>query len=74
MQDAHELTDGEVIAIECKTLRVSYNGEDRNSTIYVVKAFATGKRMVLGQVRTDENPTRVRRGHGNQKVKMIFCG
>lgn len=59
MQDVHELTRGEVIAIDGKTLRGSYNREDRNSTIHMVNAFATGNRMVLGQIKTDEKSNEI---------------
>lgn len=59
MQDVHELTKGEVIAIDGKTLRGSYNREDRNSTIHMVNAFATGNRMVLGQIKTDEKSNEI---------------
>ncbi|SQH77863.1 conserved protein of unknown function, might belong to Transposase [Shewanella benthica] len=33
MQAVHTMTEGQVIAIDGKTLRGSYNREDRNSTI-----------------------------------------
>lgn len=57
MQDIHELTRRcfqESYAIDVKTLRGSYNREDRNSTVYKVNAFATGNKMVLRQNKTDE--------------------
>ncbi len=59
MQDVHELTNGEVIAIDGKTLRGSYSREDRHSTIHMVNAFATGNKMVLGQIKTDEKSNEI---------------
>tara|TARA_R110002167_G_scaffold247863_2_gene453771 strand:+ start:143073 stop:143435 length:363 start_codon:yes stop_codon:yes gene_type:complete len=53
MQSSEQLTDGEVIAIDGKTLRCSYNRSDRKSTIHMVNAFATTNGMVLGQYKTD---------------------
>jgi predicted transposase YbfD/YdcC len=44
---------GELIAIDGKVLRSSYNRKDRQSTIHMVSAFASANDMVLGQVKTD---------------------
>ncbi len=44
---------GELIAIDGKVLRSSYNRDDRQSTIHMVSAFASANGMVLGQVKTD---------------------
>lgn len=46
-------TKGELIAIDGKVLRSSYNRDDRQSTIHMVSAFASANGMVLGQVKTD---------------------
>ena len=48
MQAVHKLTQGEVIAIDGKTLRSSYAPEDRKSTIHMVNAFACANKVVLG--------------------------
>ncbi|PHM68130.1 hypothetical protein Xekj_03626 [Xenorhabdus sp. KJ12.1] len=52
MQSVHQLTQGELIAIDGKVLRGSYNREDRYSTLHLVSAYATANKLVLGQVRT----------------------
>ncbi|MFN3900049.1 MAG: ISAs1 family transposase [Alishewanella aestuarii] len=52
MQAVYELTQGDVIAIDGKTLRGSYDREDRKSTIHMVNAFACANKVVLGQLRT----------------------
>jgi predicted transposase YbfD/YdcC len=53
MRAAVEYTDGQLIAIDGKALRSSYNREDRKSTIHMVSAFATANGVVMGQVKTD---------------------
>ncbi len=53
MQATSKRTDGELIAIDGKTLRSSYDRDSRQSTIHMVSAFAAQNRLVLGQVKTD---------------------
>lgn len=53
MQSIHKLTQGEVVAIDGKTLRGSYNREDRSSTIHMVSAYASANKLVLGQLKTE---------------------
>ncbi|RUO24716.1 ISAs1 family transposase [Aliidiomarina sanyensis] len=52
MQDVHEATQGQVIAIDGKTLRRSYQRGDKHSTIHMVNAFSCANKLVLGQVKT----------------------
>ena len=54
MQSCHTLTNGEVIAIDGKTLRGSYDKRRRTGAIHMVSAFSTANGVVLGQVKTDE--------------------
>ena len=53
MKAVHKLTDGEIVAIDGKTLRSSYDREDRYSTIHMVSAYASANQLVLGQMKTD---------------------
>lgn len=53
MTSVSEMFDGEVIAIDGKTLRSSYDRDDRKSAIHMVSAFATANGVVIGQVKTD---------------------
>ena len=53
MQAVNTRSKGELIAIDGKVLRSSYNRDDRQSTIHMVSAFASANGMVLGQVKTD---------------------
>ncbi len=43
----HRLTEGEVVAIDGKTLRGSYNRDNRYSTIHMVSAYASANQLVL---------------------------
>jgi len=49
MNDACELSQGEVIAIDGKTVRRSFKKGDRKSAIHMVSAWACQNNMVLGQ-------------------------
>ena len=59
MASVHELTSGQIIAIDGKTLRGSYNRSDRDSTIHMVSAYATANKLVLGQLKTDEKSNEI---------------
>jgi predicted transposase YbfD/YdcC len=52
-----ELTKGEIVSIDGKTLRGSRNAE--NKAIHMVSAWANRNRMVLGQVKTDEKSNEI---------------
>jgi predicted transposase YbfD/YdcC len=47
------LSNGQVIAIDGKTLRQSYNSGDGKGAIHMVSAWATENRLVLGQCKVD---------------------
>lgn len=47
------LSEGEVIAIDGKTLRQSYDAADGQAAIHMVSAWATANRLVLGQRKVD---------------------
>lgn len=49
----HEITDGQVVAIDGKTLRQSYDKASGKSAIHMVSAWATANHITLGQVVTD---------------------
>lgn len=59
MQAACTFAEGEVVAIDGKTLRSSYNRDDRQSAIHMVSAFATANGVVMGQVKTDEKSNEI---------------
>jgi predicted transposase YbfD/YdcC len=47
------LSEGQVIAIDGKTLRQSYDAADSKAAIHLVSAWATANRVVLGQRKVD---------------------
>lgn len=49
----HELTEGQVVAIDGKTLRRSFDAASSKAAIPMVSAWATANRVSLGQVVTD---------------------
>ena len=52
-QSVSARTSGELIAIDGKTLRHSYNPDSRQSVIHMVSAFATANGVVMGQLKTE---------------------
>jgi predicted transposase YbfD/YdcC len=59
MASVHQLSQGELVAIDGKTLRGSYNREDRNSTIHMISAYASANKLVLGQLKTDNKSNEI---------------
>lgn len=54
-----QLSAGEVIAIDGKTLRHSYDKGKDKGAIHMVSAWANQNRLVLGQVKTDEKSNEI---------------
>jgi len=59
MRSVHEMTQGDVIAIDGKTLRGSYTRDDRQATIHMVNAFACANQVVLGQIKTADKSNEI---------------
>ena len=53
------LTSGEVIAIDGKTVRHSYDRGKNQGAIHMVSAWASQNRLVLGQVKVDEKSNEI---------------
>lgn len=53
------VTNGQVIAIDGKTLRKSYDRSSNKAAIHMVSAWATANRVVLGQVKTEEKSNEI---------------
>ena len=53
MEAVSQRIEGELIAINGKLLRGSYDRHSRQSTIHMVSAFSTENNLVLGQVKTE---------------------
>ncbi len=54
-----QLSEGEVIAIDGKTLRQSYDTNDNKAAIHMVSAWATENRLVLGQQKVDSKSNEI---------------
>ncbi len=50
---------GEVVAVDGKTVRRSFDRTDEKSAIHVVSAWASENRIVLGQVKVDEKSNEI---------------
>lgn len=55
----HEVTDGQIIAIDGKTLRRSYDKGSGKAAIHMVSAWASANHISLGQVVTDEKSNEI---------------
>ncbi len=54
-----KITDGEVIAIDGKTLRHSYAQGAEQGAIHMVSAWATENRLALGQLKVDKKSNEI---------------
>jgi predicted transposase YbfD/YdcC len=55
----HEITGGQIIAIDGKTLRRSFDAASSKSAIHMVSAWATANHISLGQVLVDEKSNEI---------------
>ena len=53
------VTDGQVVAIDGKTLRHSYDRSNNKSAIHMVSAWASKNGITLGQVKTEEKSNEI---------------
>lgn len=60
MQAVAQVTDGQVVAIDGKTLRRSYDRRSARAAIHMVSAWATHNRVVLGQLKTAEKSNEIK--------------
>ncbi len=59
IQAVTQATNGDVIAIDGKTLRRSFSTEDAKSAIHMVSAWSTANGVVLGQEKTAEKSNEI---------------
>ena len=59
MQAVHRLTQDLLVDVDGKTLRGSYNREDRQSTLHIVSAYACANKVVMRQVITEEKSNEI---------------
>ncbi|QDU45228.1 Transposase DDE domain protein [Symmachiella dynata] len=55
----HDITDGQVVAIDGKTLRRSFDTASSKSAIHMVSAWATANQISLGQVVVDSKSNEI---------------
>ena len=55
----HEIADGQIVAIDGKTLRRSFDTASSKSAIHMVSAWATANHISLGQVTVDEKSNEI---------------
>ena len=54
-----QVSEGEIVAIDGKTLRHSYDRKAGRGAIHMVSAWASANQMVLGQVKVDEKSNEI---------------
>lgn len=59
IQTISTVTQGEVIAIDGKTLRRSYDRASQKAAIHMVSAWASENHLILGQVKTSEKSNEI---------------
>ena len=59
IESISQLTEGEIIAIDGKTLRHSYDKNSDDSPIHMVSAWATKNRLTLGQVKVKQKSNEI---------------
>jgi predicted transposase YbfD/YdcC len=59
MKACHTATKGDVIALDGKTLKGTYDKEKRTGAIHMVSAFSAANQVVLGQVKTSEKSNEI---------------
>jgi predicted transposase YbfD/YdcC len=59
MRTIYRVTNGEVVPIDGKTLRHSFDTELGLSPIHMVSAWATSNRLVLGQLKVDDKSNEI---------------
>ncbi|PON10420.1 hypothetical protein C2W62_50160 [Candidatus Entotheonella serta] len=55
----NDLAGGDIVAIDEKTLRQSFDRATSQSAIHMVSAWATANRLVLGQVKVDDKSNEI---------------
>ena len=59
IQAINQLTNGEIVAIDGKTLRRSHDKSNEKSAIHMVSAWASANGIVLGQVKTNDKSNEI---------------
>jgi predicted transposase YbfD/YdcC len=54
-----KITDGEIVAIDGKTLRHSYDSSSNKTAMHMISAWASGANLVLGQLKVNEKSNEI---------------
>lgn len=60
VQKVHVITQGEIVAIDGKTIRGSFDAATGKNALHIVSAWARGANVALGQVKTDEKSNEIK--------------
>lgn len=59
VQSLVEVSEGDIITIDGKTLRHSYDSADKRNAIHMISAWSCGNELVLGQFKTEEKSNEI---------------
>lgn len=59
IRDLVEMSDGEIIAIDGKTLRHSYDNAVNRNAIHMISAWACNNKLILGQLKVNEKSNEI---------------
>ena len=59
VRQVNEITEGQIVAIDGKTVRRSHDSRAGKSAIHLVNAWASANRVVLGQVKVDDKSNEI---------------
>lgn len=59
VKSINRITDGEIVAIDGKSLRHSYDSKSEKAAIQMVSAWATSQKLVLGQIKVDSKSNEI---------------
>lgn len=57
--DLHEITGGQIVAVDGKTLRRSFDAASSKSALHMVSAWAAGNQITLGQLAVDDKSNEI---------------
>jgi predicted transposase YbfD/YdcC len=60
MQEIRKVSKGDIVAIDGKTLRSSFDDRNDASAIHIVSAWLSENRLVLGQLKTEEKSNEIK--------------
>ena len=59
IKEVSKITEGEIVSIDGKTLRRSYDKKSNKSAIHMISAWADANSLVLGQIKVDDKSNEI---------------